>query len=369
MLYYNILGLFSFLGLIFSFLLLGTELGIQSQIVKQVCGVVSDGGCDKVLKSVYANGYAGITPADASVVYFASQFIIYLISCSVQRINPALLILSVFGVLISIWSVYTQAIKLKQFCALCLSIVAILCIQFLLVGLILIILGYTNNVSSFFILDYVSFFSAFILLLLILLPIKKLIKTNNNNNLKLAELKKWKLDGDLFMSLLKQEQEVDTTIWENDLIIGDPEAPILITVACNPYCSPCSKMHANINSLLNKHPKKVKIQLRFLCNNINEIDPRTKVVKAILQHAKIDFNRDNIHRILDSWFDLLDYDIWVKKYPSNENVEVNNELEMHFNWIQKSEILYTPTIFINGRKMPGRFKIDDFEILIPQYVD
>ena len=204
-LYYNILGLFSFLGLIFSFLLLGTELGIQSQIVKQVCGVVSDGGCDKVLKSVYANGYAGITPADASVVYFASQFIIYLISCSVQRINPALLILSVFGVLISIWSVYTQAIKLKQFCALCLSIVAILCIQFLLVGLILIILGYTNNVSSFFILDYVSFFSAFILLLLILLPIKKLIKTNNNNNLKLAELKKWKLDGDLFMSLLKQE--------------------------------------------------------------------------------------------------------------------------------------------------------------------
>jgi len=136
LIYYNLFGLFSILGLAFSLLLLGTELGIQSKIVKQVCGVISDGGCDKVLKSSYAKGFVGITPADASVVYFASQFVIYVYSCLLQNVNTTIIGLSLFGVLISIWSVYTQAVKLKQFCTLCLSIVSILIFQFLLVGIL-----------------------------------------------------------------------------------------------------------------------------------------------------------------------------------------------------------------------------------------
>jgi hypothetical protein len=76
----NLFGLLSILGLTVSIFLLGTELGFQSQIVKQVCGAVSNGGCEKVLKSSYAKGVAGITPANASVLYFAAQFIVYLLS-------------------------------------------------------------------------------------------------------------------------------------------------------------------------------------------------------------------------------------------------------------------------------------------------
>ena len=107
-------GLFSLAGLITSIVLLGTELGYQSQIVKQVCGAVSNGGCEKVLKSKYAKGWWGITPADASVLYFGSQFIFYLISSFYTNLFSILLLMACVGSIVAAWSIYTQAFKIKQ---------------------------------------------------------------------------------------------------------------------------------------------------------------------------------------------------------------------------------------------------------------
>ncbi len=118
-----VFGLLSLLGLVISIFLLGTELGYQSQLVKQVCGAVSSGGCEKVLRSKYAKGMFGISPADASVLYFSTQFIFYLLSPYFVNLLNFILLIAFCGSAIAIWSVYTQAAKLKQWCALCLGIV------------------------------------------------------------------------------------------------------------------------------------------------------------------------------------------------------------------------------------------------------
>jgi uncharacterized membrane protein len=122
-------GFLSLPGLIISIFLLGTELGYQSQLVKQVCGAVGNGGCEKVLKSKYAKGLFGITPADAGVIYFAAQFIFYLLSPYFTNFINCQLLIALGGVAIAVWSIYTQAVKLKQWCALCLLIVAVLVLQ------------------------------------------------------------------------------------------------------------------------------------------------------------------------------------------------------------------------------------------------
>jgi uncharacterized membrane protein len=122
-------GLLSLIGLIISVILLGTELGYQSQIVKQVCGAVSNGGCEKVLKSKYAKGFLGITPADASVLYFSAQFTIYFLSSLYPTFLQSIFLLAYAGIIIAAWSIYTQAVKLKQWCALCLGVAAVLILQ------------------------------------------------------------------------------------------------------------------------------------------------------------------------------------------------------------------------------------------------
>ena len=358
-------GLFSLVGLIISILLLSTELGFQSQIVKQVCGSVSNGGCEKVLKSRYAKGFLGITPADASIVYFSSQFIIYLLSIYQSHLLPFLFLLSLFGVAIVAWSIYTQAFKLKQWCALCLGTAGILFLQALVSFLIL---DYQFLTTSPIYPALVYFMLAGILLLG-LHPIKQLIKTNKSNQQKLAELKKWKTDAQLFITQWQQEQRVDTSIWENDLLLGNPEAPLLITVACNPYCGPCAKAHEQLDGMLEKFEGKIAVQIRFLCNPKNEKDQRTIAVKAILLQAAVLSDRQAIQQMLTDWFVWMNYDKWSSKWPFKESTQVHDVMNRHADWVDESNIAFTPTFFLNGKKIPGRYDLKDLELLIPQLAE
>ncbi len=359
----GIFGLLSLLGLIISLFLLGSELGYQSEIVKQVCGAVSDGGCQKVLKSKYAKGLFGVTPADASVLYFATQFIMYLLSPWLAGFLNCVLLISIAGVPIAAWSIYTQAVKLKQWCALCLGVIGVLLLQATLVLLL----------PQFLILNtaipYIAFIVLFSFLLIVMMPVKALIKANKTNQHKLAELKKWKADAELFVAQWRQEQAVDTTLWQHDLLLGNPHAPVLITVACNPYCGPCAKAHVQLDNLLHRFPNNVKIVVRLLCNADDEIDKRSIAVKAILQHAESCNDNLELQQMLTDWFALMNFENWSKKWGTNIDVDVKDKLLAHGKWVEESNIQFTPTFFINGRKLPGRYGLKDLEILLPQLTE
>lgn len=363
-------GLLSFLGLIISIVLLGTELGYQSQIIKQVCGAVSSGGCEKVLKSKYAKGVFGITPADASVLYFGTQFIIYLAGSLYPYLLQSIFLLAYCGVVIAVWSIYTQAIKLKQWCVLCLGIIAVLILQtafvFLIPNTYSIAGGFLNPIP---LTAFLVFLLLFTLFAVAMFPIKQLIKTNSSNKPKLAELKKWKTDANLFITQWQQEQLVDSTIWYNDLVIGNPDAPILITVACNPYCGPCAKTHTQLDDLLHRFADKVKIQIRFLCDAENINDKRAIIVRAILQKATTLKTNTELQQIINDWFAWMNFEKWNEKWQPENNIDVNERLKAHTKWIEQSSVHSTPTFFINGRKFPGRYNLKDIELLLPQLAE
>jgi protein-disulfide isomerase len=272
------------------------------------------------------------------------------------------------GIAVAAWSIYTQAVKLKQYCALCLSIVAVLVLQSI-TALFIIQQFILNEISSSVYIGFGSFIALFFILALVLLPTKQLIKTNNSNKLKLAELKKWKLDAGLFINQWQQEQEVDTAIWANDLLIGNPFAPLLITVACNPYCGPCAKAHQQLDNLLHRFANKLKVQIRLLCNAENENDKKTVAVKAILQKAATIKTNSDLQQMLTDWFERMDYEKWDAKWKSDNTINVNKRLQEHSKWVVDSAIAFTPTFFINGKKLPGRYNLDDIEILIPQLTE
>lgn len=355
-----IFGLFSLIGLVISIFLLGAELGYQSQLVKQVCGAISGGGCEKVLKSKYAKGAFGITPADVSVLYFATQFILYLLSPWFANFLNCLLFISIAGVPIAAWSIYIQSVKVKQWCALCLGVVGVLLLQAALVFFLPQLLIF---ISSF---PVIIFFAVLIFLIISLYPVKGLIKTNKTNQHKLAELKKWKTDAGLFITQWQQEQQVDSTIWDNDLLLGNPNAPVLITVACNPYCGPCAKAHVQLDDLLHRFPNKVKIVVRFLCNANDETDKRSIAVKAILQQAETINDNTVLQQMLSDWFALMNFEKWSEKWKTKIDVDVKSKLLAHSKWVTDSNIQFTPTFFINDKKLPGRYGLQDMEILLPQ---
>lgn len=363
----TIFGLLSFTGLTTSVFLLGTELGYQSQLVKQVCGTISKGGCEKVLNSNYAKGLVGITPADASLLYFSTQFIVYLLGVVYPIVLPALFLIAFCGIPVAGWSIYTQAIKVKQWCVLCLGVAGVLILQIIVASLILT----TQSTILLHTAIPILIFTVILLVLSItLLPIKQLIKTNKTNKQQLSELKKWKTDAALFVIQWKNEPACDTTIWKNDLILGNnPAAPILITVVCNPYCRPCAKAHLQLDDLLHRFTDKVKLQIRLLCNPEVEQDMRTIAVKAILQKAASVQNNNELQQMLTDWFAWMNFEKWNIKWGDTNNINVKEMLQKHVDWINKNDVAFTPTFFINGRKLPGRYNLKDVEILLPQLAE
>jgi uncharacterized membrane protein/thiol-disulfide isomerase/thioredoxin len=359
----NIFGFLSLAGLVFSIAALGTELGYQSKIVKQVCGTVGNGGCEKVLSSKFAKGFGGVTPADASVLYFATQFIMYIAGCYYQPLQSANIAIAFTGIVVAIWSIYTQAVKLKEWCALCLCIAAVLLIQFTIAA------TQFNNLVLQNYLPFAYFAITFGLLLLAYLAIKQLIKTNSQNKQELSAFKKWKTDASLFVTQWEKEPTCDNSIWENDLLIGKADAPIRITVACNPYCGPCAKAHKELDELLDKHPNRISLQIRLLCSPSNKVDDITIAVEAILKHAETITNVKELQVILSNWFEWMDYDKWRTKWKTDTTINVENSLIKHENWNKEAGITHTPTIFVNSRRLPGRYGLKDLEKMLPQLQD
>ena len=366
----NIFGFLSLAGLAISIAALGTELGYQSKLVKQVCGTVGNGGCEKVLGSKFAKGFAGITPADASVLYFAAQFVLYLIGCFYTPILAGIITIAFAGIAVAVWSIYTQAVKLKEWCALCLCIVAVLLGQIIIATYFLFNNGLTSIIpNSQSLIPFITFAITTIILTIIYLPIKQLIKTNSKNKQELASFKKWKTDASLFMAQWEKEPTCDNTIWENDLLIGNIDAPIRITVACNPYCGPCAKAHEQLDELVEKYPDKVSVQVRLLCDNANMDSKITKAVKAILQQAEVIKNNNEMQAMLANWFEWMDYEKWTAKWNVNNDIDVANILIKHEVWNKETAITHTPTLFLNGRMIPGRYNTKNIEKIIPQLQD
>ena len=186
---------------------------------------------------------------------------------------------------------------------------------------------------------------------------------------KLTQLKKWKEDSGLFMAQLEKEQIIDTTIWENDFVIGNQDAPLMITVACSPYCMPCAITHERLDELLHKYSNTLKVQVRLLCDPANEKDTKTIAVKAILKKAAETNKNNDRHQMFTDWFAWMNYEKWNRKWYSKKNINTDEVLQKHADWMNNSNITHTPTIFLNGRKLPGRYGLKELEKLIPQLAE
>jgi protein-disulfide isomerase len=60
---------------------------------------------------------------------------------------------------------------------------------------------------------------------------------------------------------------------------------------------------------------------------------------------------------------------WTEKWQIKSPIDVHDILIRHHNWTEQSDITYTPTFFLNGRKIPGRYGLEDIALLIPQLTE
>ncbi len=338
------------LGLVASVFLLINEFGKLPKIVAQMCHISKETDCNAITKSAQAKLLGWLSWSEIGFLYFAGAFLVLLLAFFANKINNVTSILFVFGLLTlpyTLFSVYYQAFVVKKWCPLCLVVLLMLWVNVLFLFL---------SFESFNI-DYQGFM---LILVGFLLPVlawfvaKPFITKNKKlDNLEI-ELQKYHRNTALFDSFLATQKTVEIENFSREIILGNPDAQTTLLSVCNPFCKPCASAHKEIENLV-KHFEDIKLVIRFVVDN----DPNSAQNK-VLRHI---FSLENeiLPQALDSWFELLNYEQWSKKYPLDlakiDTNNIENQLREHSIWSTKNQIEYTPTIFLDGKELTSPYDV------------
>ena len=166
-----------------------------------------------------------------------------------------------------------------------------------------------------------------------------------------------KADENVFVTLLKNQPYYETEDCDSIIRFGNPDAKLRLTILSNPYCNPCSSMHQRTEEFLIQVNNNISIQ--YILSSFGEKLNSTN--KYLIATCLADKTVPAV-QILSDWFEKgrpLRDDYFKDMGLDMENPAIEVEFEKHVAWKQKTQIRATPTVLVNGYKLPESYKIED----------
>ena len=367
---YSFYYFLKFFGLLVSVLLLWYEIDNHNPFLQQLCtGGGEKSSCNSVLASKSAKFFGIISWSEIGLAYFFSGFNALIIFGLGGIYQITLMTISIFGLLYIPYSIYFQYKVIKKWCPLCLGVQAILFFE----GLISIILLsqnfynplniLINTSANLFIIGLI-----FISILLIWNLIADTIKAAKESSFAKSSLSRIKNDADIFNALLEKQEAHSELPKDLGIFIGDDQAKHRIVKVCNPYCGPCANMHVKLEKLM-KEVKDISVQIIFN-TPLNTNDKRYLPTKHLIAIAQNGISLYSLQQALDDWYTapIKHYDVFAKKYPIDciEEDLINYNIKMMNNWCIENRITATPTLFIDGYKLPKNYSIDELVYILKE---
>ena len=196
------------------------------------------------------------------------------------------------------------------------------------------------------------------------------------------EINSIKANEDVFKTLLMQQPFYEVSQSDSQILFGNPDAKLRISILTNPFCNPCAKMHARVENLLKETKGNVCIQ--YIFSSFNEsLDYANRYMIAtylnpplsIAEHSQskegqgealpIPLRRGQgevAWQLFSTWFSggkALKESFFKDLHLDLSNPAIEIEFQKHEAWKEKTQLRATPTILINGYKLPDNYKIED----------
>lgn len=342
------------IGVYIGYLLILKQVKRHSASADKICSIFKQGDCNNVLDSKAAKLWGIIGWSEAGFGYFTSNVLALLLF---PGLIAYVALINICALPYSVWSIWYQKVKAKQWCVLCI-IVQVLFYLFFIVNLI-----FGNiHIPSFGLVDIITIGAIYIIpfcVVSLLVPVLANSLRTRNITQKLNSLK---MDDIVFEGLLTNSKhyEVDDTV--SQIVFGNPDAELQVTVISNPHCEPCGKAHEKLDKLMDAMGD--RMCMRFIFINFN-----SEIFKnsgRFLIAAYLNNDEQTAKEIFLKWFTGEKYKVGAtyEQYGFNMEVaEVVAEQQRHENWSTENKIAFTPTILINGYQMPDVYDINDLKLL------
>ena len=123
------------------------------------------------------------------------------------------------------------------------------------------------------------------------------------------------------------------------IFYGSVSAKYNFVIACNPYCSPCAKIHRELEEIYKNNQDVISVTVRFSLWENNNKDKKVIAAKEIIRASKLD-----AFLAVKTWYQLMDIRSFRNVF-TEYNLNVDNEIEGHIQWSRSVNIKGTPTSF------------------------
>lgn len=334
-------------------LLLIHEYNEYNPITSNLCHKTQKLNCSAVLQSKGASVW-GLSWSVIGTSYFMGLLMSLLITSFDQGVYVLTSILMFFALPYTLYSLFYQKVVLKQWCPLCLFV------QFDIVSLFLLVQLSRSYVNIQLISAYTIITVAGILLISFLLVyfIELYLKQLKAKEYYQWNLKRIKYSPSVFQKLLMDEEEIPVSTDGFGLNIGPKDAKFQILKVCSPYCGHCAHAQLSIDKLLAESDN-VNLKVVFTSNPKYEGYKRTPIDTFL----SVYYEGKNIEKTLTDWFESKDNNLerFNKQHPVSEHfTERNNTNAFKMaEFCDRMQITGTPTIYINGHRLPNIYDVDD----------
>lgn len=341
-------------GVYISYLLLLKQINIQGRIVDKLCSIFIEGDCNDVLNSKAAQLFGIISWSEIGAGYFIGNLIII---CFIPNLIPYFVSVNLLVLPYSLWSIWYQKFKVRQWCILCLMVQLIIWLIFIgniiLHNLMLPHFSLEEILSTGLIFS-ISILSVNAIMSLVAQSLKGEKFRHAFNSLRLTE--------EVFRAQLTKQAQIKIGKEESKIIFGNPKANSWITIYSNPHCNPCARLHKKINMLLKESADKICIQYIFCSFGSEWEDSAKRLISIYLNN-----DTARAESIYNEWFESGKNDRlgFAKKYEMNINApNVLEEYIKHIEWGHTNNLESTPTVFINGYLLPDLYDFEDLKYFV-----
>ncbi|MEN0053134.1 MAG: vitamin K epoxide reductase family protein [Mucilaginibacter sp.] len=353
-----ILTLLKAAGVIISILLLIQSVDSNDPLISRLCKIGKKSNCNTILSSPAANLIKGISWSEVGFCYFTGTFLLLIFNSTSPVIMSSLALFNLLCLPYTFYSIYYQWKIAKVWCPFCCSIQAIFWLEFF------VFLPVQKSLSQLQLItmaDVSTLIICFVLPSLLWIFIKPLaLKANELVSVK-NDLVTFKYQRDLFEYRLSNQAQYRLLDRKDSIILGNSSLEKVITMVSNPYCAACKKAHVTLDELISVKDN-VTLQVVFSEGDI-VIDPERKAVKYFLGLSN---TVENMALPIKHWYHTRGdkYNALTRSFPGADLDSTQEILDNQSNWCDRTNIVATPTIFINGRRLPHGYQIEDLKYLI-----
>ncbi len=348
------------LGIITSTMLVWYDFDANNSFLKSVCEINGKTNCSNILNSQASKFWGWLTWSEIGLFYFTGGFLaLLLINTDATKY---LLFFTLMALPYTFWSIYYQAIVVKEWCPMCVAVQILLWAEFLL----LLPISFQNiELSIFqgynFLLLCISFFIFPIFWAFVKTPLKKSLRTDSLY----IEFQKLKLSPEYINILLSKELLLPPFFKGlNTLQLGNPHASNRLILVLNPMCASCRTSYLTAKRLLESD---IDINVHIvLATSLALDDEAAKVARIILSQD----TDETIMKAIDEWFKDSSKNInnWIKKLEKVEaNTQGQQQLAIHIRWLELAGISEAPATFLNNHEIPKIYLARDVEKIIKHY--